>query len=38
MAFVPGTDVAVTYCPWPEGGVVFVDRIEPIPTTPDVLT
>jgi hypothetical protein len=31
VAFVPETDIAVTYCPWPEGGVVFVDLIEPIP-------
>jgi hypothetical protein len=32
MAFVPGVDVAVTYCTWPEGGAIFIDIIEPIPT------
>jgi hypothetical protein len=31
VAFVPDTDVVVTYCPWPEGGVVFVDDIETLP-------
>jgi hypothetical protein len=34
VAFVPGADVAVTYMPWTEGGVLFVDLIEPIPVPP----
>ncbi len=29
--FVPATEVAVTYYVWHDGGIIFIDLIEPIP-------
>lgn len=31
VAFVYDTDVVITYMPWHDAGILFVDRIESIP-------